>query len=578
MSSEKSISLGLILILILASFSLTTFHAEASEEEYHLILTSTEGGNIVQPEDDEDGPVYKEYSEGDSVVIEAESDDNYEFVEWTGDTEYIDNVESKNTNIEMNANHTVTAEFEKETRELSIDVDGEGEVTKPGQGDFSYEHGEEVNLRADPDEDYVFEKWSGDTGEIEDTEDELTTITMEDDYDITAEFEEDHYELSIDVDGEGEILQPDGEGDHEIEREKEIVLEAKADQHYDFKRWTGDIETIKRPRSNITTITMEDDYDITAEFEKETYELSIDIDGEGEVIRPGEGDFEYEYDETVVIEAEADEKHRFEAWTGDIENIENYDSDLTTITMEDDYDITAEFEEDYYELSIDVDGEGEVIRPGEGDFEFERDEEIVIEAEAFENYEFVEWTGDTEGIENSTSKLTTIIMEDDYDITAEFEKEMHELSIDIDGEGEVIRPEEETSSHEYGDEIILEVEPDEGYDFSGWTGDTDKIDDPDAELSSIEMTDDHDITAEFESENIELEIEWIIIAILAIALIGMVIKTKRSSEGESEKKERPKEGICENCGEIVPIESKECPECGAPLAPPDIPELQKAKS
>lgn len=423
MHSERSISVCLVIILILASFSLTTFHAEASEEEYHLILTSNDGGSIIQPDVDEKGAVYEEYSEDESVVIEAEPDDNYEFL-----------------------------------------------------------------------------------------------------------------------------------------------------------RWTGDDETIERSRSNMTTITIEEDTTITAEFEKENYELSIDTDGEGEVKRPGEDDFEYKYNETVMIEADPDDNHQFKYWTGDIENIEDSNSELTKIRMKDDYDITAEFEDDSNELSIDVDGEGEVIRPGEGDFEYEKGEEIIIKAEAHENREFERWTGDTEGIENSSSELTTITIDDDYDITAEFEKERHELSIDIDGEGEVIRPEGEISSHEHGDEIILEVEPDEGYDFSGWTGDTDTIDDPDSDLSSIEMTDDHDITAEFESENIELEMKWIIIAILAIGLIGLMIKTKRSSEQNSEEKDEPKEGICENCEEIIPIESKECPECGAPLRPPDLPELKKGGS
>lgn len=578
MISKKIFSISLVLLIVGASFSFATLTAEASDEEYHLILTSTEGGSITIPDDDEDGPVYNTYDEGTNVNIEAEADDNYEFVEWTGDTQYIGDYKAESTNIEMNDNYTVTAEFEKETHELSVDTEGEGSVDLVPDEE-EYEHGENVVIKAEAADNYVFEEWSGDTNNIEDTDESTTIITMEDDYEITAEFEDDYYELSVDVDGEGQILQPDGEGDHEKGRDDEVVIEAKADDHYEFKRWSGDNETINRMNSNITTIEMEDDYDITAEFEKKSYELSIDVDGEGQVLRPGEGDFEYEYDETVVLEAEAEEMHRFERWTGDTDPIamEDLQSDLITITMEDDYDITAEFEEDYHELSIDSDEEGEVIRPGEGDYEYEIGEEIVIEADAYKNYEFDRWTGDTEGIQDPSSELTTIIMDDDYDITAEFEKEKYELSLDVDGEGEIIRPSEESTTHEQGDEVILEVEADDGYEFSGWSGDNETITDPDSELTDIEMLDDHDVTAEFESENIELKIEWGVIAVLAIVLIFVIVKNQKAkSEREQEENKKPKEGICENCGEIVPIDSRDCPECGAPLAPPDLPELQKA--
>ncbi len=580
MSSKKLISIGLMMLLVLGCLSFASFTVEASEnDEYYLILTATEGGSIEQPQDDNGDPIYREYEEGTSVVIEAEPEDHYEFKRWTGDTENIDNPESKSTNIEMNENSTVTAEFEKKTYELSVDIEGEGSVeVVPDEDD--YKHGENVVIKAEADDNYVFEEWSGDTIDIKNTEDSSTIITMNDDYDITAEFEEDHYELSIDVDGEGQILQPDGEGDHEIEREENLVIEAKAEDHYEFKRWTGDTENIKRPESNITTVEMLADYDITAEFEKEKYELSIDSEDGGRVIEPGEGDFEYKYDDTVVLEADPDDMYRFDRWTGDIEPIdeEDQESELITITMKDDYDITAEFEEDFHELSIDSDVEGEIVRPGEGDFEFEKGEEIVIEAEAKENYEFDRWTGDTDGIEDKSSELTTITMEDDYNITAEFEKEKYELTVDIDGEGELIQPSDEGFTYEHGDEIVLEVEPDDGYEFTGWTGDTENIKESNSKLTTIILEDDYDITAEFESENIEFQIEWLLIALLAIAIIIMFIKNKRERSEEQDEEKGPNEGICENCEEIIPIDSKECPECGAPLAPPGLPDLEKAKT
>ncbi len=572
MIDRRAFHICLAFLLITAALTMSFGTAEASSE-YHLIVTPSEGGEVIQPEDD-----VTTHDEGTSVVLEAEAEDNYEFVEWTGDIENVQSTDSKTTEVDMEDNYTIEAEFEKETYELEIDVDGEGEIVRPVGVNLEYEHGESVVIEAEADEDHAFVEWTGDTENIEDTDSELTIIEMEDDYDITAEFEEDYYELSIDSDGDGEVIQP-GEGDFEYETGKEVVIEADPDENNEFLGWTGDIDEIKEPGSELTTIVMEDDYDITAEFEKEKHTLTIEVDGEGEVRRPGKGEFEYEHGEEKILDVEAAENHTFVEWTGDIENIDDPESELAEIVMEDDYDITAEFEEDYYELSIDVEGEGKVVQPGEGDFGFDQDEKVVLEAEADDNYEFKEWTGDIDNVKSPGSRMTELTMEDDYDITAEFEKEHFELSVEVDDEdkGEIIRPVELKSEHEYATEVVLEVEPKDGYEFAGWSGDIEAIDDPDSTLAVIEMTDDHEITAEFESEGFELSTEWIAIAVLVL-IIAFLILQILTSKGEEGEKKKLKEGVCESCGEIIPIDSKECPECGTPLKPHDIPELNKASA
>jgi len=48
-----------------------------------------------------------------------------------------------------------------------------------------------VDLVAAPDADYQFVNWTGNVSTIADVEDATTTITMQDDYDITANFEVD---------------------------------------------------------------------------------------------------------------------------------------------------------------------------------------------------------------------------------------------------------------------------------------------------------------------------------------------------------------------------------------------------
>ena len=66
-----------------------------------------------------------------------------------------------------------------------------GKVTSPGEGTFTYTYLDEeivVNLVAKPDKCYRFVNWTGDVDTVADVEDATTTITMDDDYSITANF------------------------------------------------------------------------------------------------------------------------------------------------------------------------------------------------------------------------------------------------------------------------------------------------------------------------------------------------------------------------------------------------------
>ena len=72
---------------------------------------------------------------------------------------------------------------------LTIASTAGGSVTNPGEaGPYTYDEGTVVNLVAEAD--YHFVSWTGDVGTIDDVNDATTTITMNGDYAITANFEE----------------------------------------------------------------------------------------------------------------------------------------------------------------------------------------------------------------------------------------------------------------------------------------------------------------------------------------------------------------------------------------------------
>lgn len=72
--------------------------------------------------------------------------------------------------------------------DLTITSTAGGNVTTPVEGTHTYDAGTVVNLTATPDGGYRFVNWTGNVGTIADDEDATTTITMNGDYTITANF------------------------------------------------------------------------------------------------------------------------------------------------------------------------------------------------------------------------------------------------------------------------------------------------------------------------------------------------------------------------------------------------------
>jgi hypothetical protein len=271
----------------------------------------------------------------------AEAEEGYRFVEWTGDVGTIADVNVAATNIVMNGDYSITAEFVRQY-DLAISSTEGGSVTEPGEEVFIYDEGTVVDLVAEAEEGYRFVEWTGDVGTIADVYAASTTITMNGDYAITAEFVK-QYDLTISSTGGGSVTTP-GEGVFTYDTGTVVNLVATPAAGYRFDRWTGDVGTIANVYAAATTITMNGDYSITANFVA-IYELTISSTERGSVIIPGEGVFTYDGGTIVDLSAIPDEGYWFVEWTGDVSTIADVYAALTTITMNGDYSITANFEE-----------------------------------------------------------------------------------------------------------------------------------------------------------------------------------------------------------------------------------------
>jgi len=120
-----------------------------------------------------------------------------------------------------------------------------------------------------------------------------------------------------------------------------VMLEAVADECYEFVNWTG--ANVADPNSAITTITMDEAKSVIANFALLSYDLTADSTDGGEVTTPVEGTFPYDCGTVVDLVATPDAYYGFVEWIGDVDTIGDVYAAETTITMNGAYNITANF-------------------------------------------------------------------------------------------------------------------------------------------------------------------------------------------------------------------------------------------
>jgi hypothetical protein len=147
--------------------------------EWYLSASSSEGGQVIVS----GGPTF---ANGTVVMLEAVADECYQFVSWTGD---VDDPYSPTTTVTMDQAQNVTANFALLIYDLTVSSTDGGQVTSPGEVTAAYDCGTVVPLVAAAEEGYYFVNWTGDVSTVANVNSASTTITMNGDYSITANFE-----------------------------------------------------------------------------------------------------------------------------------------------------------------------------------------------------------------------------------------------------------------------------------------------------------------------------------------------------------------------------------------------------
>jgi len=154
------------------------------------------------------------------------------------------------------------------------------------------------------------------------------------------------------------------------------------------------------------------------------YNLDVSSTAGGSVTEPGEGTSQY-YEGTVVdLVATPDAGYRFVHWTGHVDTIDDVAEAATIISIQGDYEITANFElRPTYELIMIADPQvGGTATDVAGEYWYAEGAQVSIKAEANLGYHFVDWATTAGGFDNPSEAETVFTMPGEAaNVTARFE-------------------------------------------------------------------------------------------------------------------------------------------------------------
>ena len=135
-----------------------------------------------------------------------------------------------------------------------------------------YDSGDVVSITATPSSEYVFQSWSGSASGSSPS----TTVTMDSDKAVVANFIKKQYPLTIEIEGDGTVTETVIKQGLATDYNSGTIVELTAEPtgDWEFVEWTGDITSLENP----TQITIDGPKTVKVKFKREyNYLTSWDI-------------------------------------------------------------------------------------------------------------------------------------------------------------------------------------------------------------------------------------------------------------------------------------------------------------
>ena len=258
-----------------------------------------------------------------------------------------------------------------------------------------------------------------------------------------------------------------------------IHLEALPEPGYAFTHWGGDISGTESQ----TEIYVDVYQEVIAYFTNILHDLNVESSGQGSTSLVGTQT--YGEGSQVEITATPDKGWRFDGWSGDVANPT---AETTTVTIDADKTVTANFSWIMHDLTIDIEGQGTTSLPA-GTTSYGEGIELEITATPDAGWRFEGWSGDADDPDVET---ITVLMSKDRAVAVSFSQIMHNLKVSTSGQGSTNLT--GTESYGEGSQVEITAVPKDGWQFDGWSGD---VADPTAATTTVLIDTDKTIMANF---------------------------------------------------------------------------------
>jgi len=359
-------------------------------------------------------------------------------------------------------------------RTLTLDQVGNGTlvvsedetVLLPDDGttnEYTVLFGTELSLEATPDLGWEFTTW---IGNVDDVLANPTTITMDDNYTVTGQFDQIDYDLILVADPvEGGTV--DGGG---IYHYLDVVtVTATPNEGWEVTAWTDEAGDTLSTAASFDYTMPPNDVTLTAHFEMIDYTLTTVADPvEGGTT---DGDGIYNFEDIVPVTATPNEGWEVIAWTdqdGDtVSTIASFDYTMPS----NDVTLTCHFEMIDYTLTTVADPVEGGTTDGDGIYNF--GDIVPVTATATQGWDFVAWIDDAGDTVSTVAAFDYTMPSSDMTLTAHFIQVEFTLTLvadpveggTVDGEGIYL----------FGDIVPVTATANEGWEFTAWTdesGDT----------------------------------------------------------------------------------------------------------
>ena len=445
---------------------------ELNEFDVNLTADPEEGGTVAGG---------GTYIVGESVTVYAIENDDWEFINWTDANGVVVSDDATYT-FDMPANEVnLTANFQEVIFTLDLVAEPQEGGVVTGGGD--YMQGSSIAVEATTNEGWSFINWTNESGDVVSEEASFSYTMPSDDVTLTANFEMDEYNVTVEADpNEGGTVS--GGGTYNFE--DDVTVTATANDGYEFVNWTNSLGTVVSEDPTYNFNMPSNSVSLTANFEPIEYTLTLNADpSDGGTV---EGGGQYFAGTNVEIAATTNEGWSFINWTNEDGDIVSTSPTYNVTMPLGDLELTANFEINEYSVSLEPNPLAGGSVSGEGTFSF--GDEVTVVAETNNGYYFANWTNQAGDVVSSDASYTFDMPSNDVDLTANFEPNEYELSLDV-------QPEEGGSvtgggTFTYASTVTIEATPnaEDGWFFLKWTdGDGNTISENQEYTFSMPFTD-----------------------------------------------------------------------------------------